>query len=188
MKVIEVKKLNNVKLVTMMQVNKNIICENIFPHIEVKNTFGEVIENSGLKSLRIAETSKYPHVNHFFDGDKDVKYKNTYKNGPVRKDKAGFIKPDYLFRRSENLRTSRTEITAIMDTIIAISRISPTRPRDSRRLRRTEIKRTDTAAAMPVERTKEAEVRAAQEPSQFAAEEAVFIAGTKPKRLMRHLL
>ena len=74
----EVKKLNNVKLVTMMQVNKNIICENIFPHIEVKNTFGEVIENSGLKSLRIAETSKYPHVNHFFDGDKNVKYKNTY--------------------------------------------------------------------------------------------------------------
>ena len=82
----EVKKLNNVKLVTMMQVNKNIICENIFPHIEVKNTFGEVIENSGLKSLRIAETSKYPHVNHFFDGDKDVKYKNTYRKEIPKKD------------------------------------------------------------------------------------------------------
>ena len=55
----------------------------------------------------------------------------------------------YLFRCSEKLRTSRTKIIIIMDTIMVISRISPRRPRDSRRLRRAEIKRTDTAAAMP---------------------------------------
>lgn len=61
----------------MMSVDKSIKCINAYPHHDVINTFGEVIENNKLKSLRIAETSKYPHVNHFFDGDKDIVLKNT---------------------------------------------------------------------------------------------------------------
>ena len=76
-KYFETKKLNNLKVVTMMSVDKSIKCINAYPHHDVINTFGEVIENNKLKSLRIAETSKYPHVNHFFDGDKDIVLKNT---------------------------------------------------------------------------------------------------------------
>ena len=58
----------------------------------------------------------------------------------------------------------------------------------SRRLRDSasiSIKITDTAAAMPARIMVAEKVRAAQEPSQFAAEEDVK---QKAKRLMRHLL
>ena len=80
------KKLNNLKVVTMMSVDKSIKCINAYPHHDVLNTFGEVIENNKLKSLRIAETSKYPHVNHFFDGDKDIVLKNTTRKEIKKKD------------------------------------------------------------------------------------------------------
>ena len=80
------KKLNNLKVVTMMSVDKSIKCINAYPHHDVINTFGEVIENNKLKSLRIAETSKYPHVNHFFDGDKDIVLKNTTRKEIKKKD------------------------------------------------------------------------------------------------------
>lgn len=82
----ETKKLNNLKVVTMMSVDKSIKCINAYPHHDVLNTFGEVIENNKLKSLRIAETSKYPHVNHFFDGDKDIVLKNTTRKEIKKKD------------------------------------------------------------------------------------------------------
>ena len=72
-----VKKFKNLKIVTMMPVSDSICFDTIFLHEVVKNTLGEVLSNNGYKSLRIAEVSKFPHVTHFFDGDKDVVFNNT---------------------------------------------------------------------------------------------------------------
>jgi 2,3-bisphosphoglycerate-independent phosphoglycerate mutase len=43
----------------------------LFPDIELNNTMGEVLENAGLKQVRIAETEKYPHVTFFFSGGRE---------------------------------------------------------------------------------------------------------------------
>ena len=74
----ETKKFQNIKLVTMMPVAKEVICQNAFKYEELKNTLGEYISNLGLKQLRIAETEKYAHVTYFFDGgvEKDLKGSN----------------------------------------------------------------------------------------------------------------
>ena len=40
----------------------------------LKNTFGEVVSNAGLKQLRIAETEKYAHVTFFFNGGEEKQY------------------------------------------------------------------------------------------------------------------
>jgi 2,3-bisphosphoglycerate-independent phosphoglycerate mutase len=43
----------------------------IFDKEDLKETFGEVVSELGLKQLRIAETEKYPHVTFFFSGGRD---------------------------------------------------------------------------------------------------------------------
>ncbi len=40
----------------------------MFPSVEVKNSLGEVLADSGVAQLRIAETEKYAHVTFFFNG------------------------------------------------------------------------------------------------------------------------
>lgn len=44
----------------------------LFPPEDLKNIFGEVVSNAGLKQLRIAETEKYAHVTFFFNGGKET--------------------------------------------------------------------------------------------------------------------
>ena len=63
------KKIPNLKLVTMMPVDSNVICTNIFTHPKITNYLGKVLEANNLKQLRIAETEKYAHVTYFFDGE-----------------------------------------------------------------------------------------------------------------------
>lgn len=43
----------------------------IFETDNLSNTLGEVIEQAGLKQIRIAETEKYPHVTFFFSGGRE---------------------------------------------------------------------------------------------------------------------
>ncbi|KAI5189656.1 2,3-bisphosphoglycerate-independent phosphoglycerate mutase [Nematocida minor] len=43
----------------------------LFVRPEIENTLGDVIEESGLSQVRIAETEKQAHVTFFFDGGKD---------------------------------------------------------------------------------------------------------------------
>ncbi|NLD26781.1 MAG: 2,3-bisphosphoglycerate-independent phosphoglycerate mutase, partial [Acholeplasmataceae bacterium] len=57
--------------VQMMLYSENIKGDIAFELQELKNTYGEVIANSGLKQLRIAETEKYAHVTYFFDGGEE---------------------------------------------------------------------------------------------------------------------
>ena len=70
---------NNLYFVTMMPIADSARCTNAFQHEEVNNTLGEVINNNNLSQLRIAETEKYSHVTHFFDGDKDIELDNCKK-------------------------------------------------------------------------------------------------------------
>ena len=73
------KKLNNLSLVTMMPVSDTLKAPTAFKHDVINNTIGEILSKEGYRVLRIAETSKYPHVTHFIDGDKDVELKYTTK-------------------------------------------------------------------------------------------------------------
>lgn len=73
------KKLNNLKVVTMMPVNKTVISSHAFELEKLNNTFGEYISNLGYSQLRIAETEKYNHVTWFFDGNKTVDYPKEKK-------------------------------------------------------------------------------------------------------------
>lgn len=43
----------------------------IFENDDLKNTLGEILEQHGLKQIRIAETEKYPHVTFFFSGGRE---------------------------------------------------------------------------------------------------------------------
>ena len=72
----ERKYIKNLKLVTMMPVDKNLICTNLFNHPKITNYLGEIIAKNNLKQLRIAETEKYAHVTYFFDGENKTKLKN----------------------------------------------------------------------------------------------------------------
>ena len=63
---------NNIKFVSMMPINETVKGLTAFEHQEITNGLGEYLSNLGLSQLRIAETEKYAHVTHFFDGDKDL--------------------------------------------------------------------------------------------------------------------
>jgi 2,3-bisphosphoglycerate-independent phosphoglycerate mutase len=43
----------------------------VFENDNLNNTIGAVIEQNGLKQIRIAETEKYPHVTFFFSGGRE---------------------------------------------------------------------------------------------------------------------
>lgn len=68
----ETKELNNIKLVTMFPVSKDVICTNAFEHQNLENTLGTYVAKYNKKQLRIAETEKYAHVTYFFDGGKEI--------------------------------------------------------------------------------------------------------------------
>jgi 2,3-bisphosphoglycerate-independent phosphoglycerate mutase len=46
----------------------------IFDKDNVNNTMGEVVSNTGLKQIRIAETEKYAHVTFFFSGGREAEF------------------------------------------------------------------------------------------------------------------
>lgn len=69
----------NLLLITMMPVDKNVLCENAFQYDNIDNSLGTIIANQGLSQLRIAETEKYAHVTYFFDGGKELNLNNCQK-------------------------------------------------------------------------------------------------------------
>ena len=75
----EVTKFNNLKVVTMMPVVDSVISLNAFEDTKLDNILGHYLEKCGKSQLRIAETEKYAHVTFFFDGGKEVDYKNETK-------------------------------------------------------------------------------------------------------------
>ena len=57
-------------------INSDII---VYAPLQYQNTLGKVLEINNLKQLRIAETEKYAHVTFFFDGGREINYKNEQK-------------------------------------------------------------------------------------------------------------
>lgn len=72
----ERKIINNLKLVTMMPVAKEVICTNAYQSENLNNVLGKVISDNNLSQLRIAETEKYAHVTYFFNGGKELELNN----------------------------------------------------------------------------------------------------------------
>lgn len=46
----------------------------VFPTKKINNNLGSIIEQNGLKQLRIAETEKYAHVTYFFNSQVETKF------------------------------------------------------------------------------------------------------------------
>ena len=80
----------NTKLVTMMMPEHTVISTPAFTPMHLTNTLGEYAASKGLKVLRIAEASKYPHVTYFFDGGEEKDLPNTDKIIIPRKDVATY--------------------------------------------------------------------------------------------------
>ena len=72
-----VKKINNLKYVTMTEydINFSPYVEVAFKNEKLNNILGKVIEDNGLTQLRIAETEKYAHVTFFFNGGFEEPFK-----------------------------------------------------------------------------------------------------------------
>ncbi len=68
-------KYQNLKVVTMMYVNDEVLAPYAYEILKLDNTLGEYVSKLGLKQLRIAETEKYAHVTYFFDGGLDRVYR-----------------------------------------------------------------------------------------------------------------
>lgn len=62
--------------VTLTEYDASYDCEVVYPSSKMKNVLGEVVGNSGLSQLRIAETEKYPHVSYFFNGGEETPFPN----------------------------------------------------------------------------------------------------------------
>ncbi|MBE6147273.1 MAG: 2,3-bisphosphoglycerate-independent phosphoglycerate mutase [Firmicutes bacterium] len=75
----ETTKFENIKLVTMMPVEKTIICTNAYDHVTVPNSLGTYLSKNKKRVLRIAEASKYPHITYFFDGGEELELEGTDK-------------------------------------------------------------------------------------------------------------
>ncbi len=75
----EVKRFTNLKTLTMLPVVESVLSPFAFSIDKPVNILGDVLEKNGLSQLRIAETEKYAHVTFFFDGGKEIDYKNERK-------------------------------------------------------------------------------------------------------------
>ncbi len=62
--------------VTLTQYHQDFDYLVAFPPVDIKNGLGEVLANSGLTQLRLAETEKYAHVTFFLNGGRDEPFNN----------------------------------------------------------------------------------------------------------------
>lgn len=76
---IKIKHYKNLQALTMYPVTNSVKCESAFKDPNLKNILGEYLYKNNISQLRLAETEKYAHVTFFFDGGKEVEYKNMKK-------------------------------------------------------------------------------------------------------------
>lgn len=72
-------KIENLYIATMMEYEKDLPVNVIFPPEIVECPLGKVISDNGMRQLRIAETEKYAHVTYFFNGGKEAPFENEYR-------------------------------------------------------------------------------------------------------------
>jgi 2,3-bisphosphoglycerate-independent phosphoglycerate mutase len=68
------KNLRNVYIATMTKYYKEYTGPVFLDEQDIKHTLGEVISQSELRQLHVAETEKFAHVTKFFNGDKQIVY------------------------------------------------------------------------------------------------------------------
>jgi len=73
------KKLSNLHFTTMMEYEKGLPVNVVFPAENVTYPLGRILSEIGIKQLRIAETEKYAHVTYFFNGGKEKPFKNEFR-------------------------------------------------------------------------------------------------------------
>ena len=73
------KKLSNLYFATMVEYEKGLPANVIFPAENVKYPLGRILSEIGIKQLRIAETEKYAHVTYFFNGGREKPFKNEFR-------------------------------------------------------------------------------------------------------------
>ena len=76
---LELKKFNNLKVLTMFPVVESVKAPHAFNDLDMKNILVDYLHNNNISQLRIAETEKYAHVTFFFDGGKEVEYPDMLK-------------------------------------------------------------------------------------------------------------
>ena len=76
---IEVKRFNNLKVLTMYPVTETVTCPHAFNDLDLKNILVDYLHNNGISQLRLAETEKFAHVTFFFDGGREVEYDDMKK-------------------------------------------------------------------------------------------------------------
>ena len=59
------------QFVTMVNYSDHLPTPTAYPKYHIQKTLGEVIEQQGLKQLRVAETEKFPHVTYFLNGGQE---------------------------------------------------------------------------------------------------------------------
>ncbi len=74
-----IKKIDNLKTLTMFPVTETVLSKHAFNDLDLKNILVDYLHNNNLSQLRIAETEKYPHVTFFFDGGREVNYDDMKK-------------------------------------------------------------------------------------------------------------
>ena len=55
------------------------ICPALIGDVDIENTLGDVLEENGLRQLRIAETEKYNHVTYFMDAERNIDFSHEDK-------------------------------------------------------------------------------------------------------------
>ncbi|KTG09486.1 2,3-bisphosphoglycerate-independent phosphoglycerate mutase [Haloprofundus marisrubri] len=63
-----------IHLATMTQYDKTFDFPVAFPPNQPRNTLGEVLADTGLTQLRLAESEKYAHVTYFLNGGREVEF------------------------------------------------------------------------------------------------------------------
>jgi len=64
----------DIRLTTMTEYDETFEFPVAFPPEIPKHTIGEVIADTGMTQLRIAESEKYPHVTYFLNGGREVEF------------------------------------------------------------------------------------------------------------------
>ena len=72
-------KLSDLCFTTMIEYEKNLPTNIIFPTQDVDRPLGKIISDAGMNQLRIAETEKYAHVTYFFNGGTEKPFKNEFR-------------------------------------------------------------------------------------------------------------
>ncbi len=72
-------KLKNLCFATMIEYEKGLTANVVFPPENVELPLGKVLSEYGIVQLRIAETEKYAHVTYFFNGGRETPFDNEFR-------------------------------------------------------------------------------------------------------------